>query len=260
MSPAELTGSTIVFPVSSEFARAHSSPTRLPISFHGTHDSDRVSRGRFDCAWRGGFDADRINWLEISGTAASSDSASGGETNVRTKLPSCRSTIRPVPRLWIIVPTTDATNSRCWTIEFVLRIARSSVSRRLLSPKSLGSTLSSGLRAAEKFHVSADVHFAHMNKGGRGIKSGIGTCACSEGSQCTCNVDGFRGRSDSSGKASKEAGKEARDGKLGDRENEVVLLGARKGPSPSFISPSRLLAQLFSSFPQHPVDDADHCA
>ncbi|CAK9821735.1 Proto-oncogene tyrosine-protein kinase receptor Ret [Anthophora retusa] len=72
--------------------------------------------------------------------------------------------------------------------------------------------------------VESDVHFAHMNKGGRGIKSGLGTCACNDVLQCTCNVDRFRIRHENPGKANKEA----KEGKMRDRENEIVMPGARK--------------------------------
>lgn len=32
----------------------------------------------------------------------------------------------------------------------------------------------------------AEVHFGVMNKGGRGIHSGMGTCTCNDMMQCTC--------------------------------------------------------------------------
>lgn len=73
-----------------------------------------------------------------------------------------------------------------------------------------------------------------MNKGDRGIKSGLGTCACNDMLQCTCNVDRFRARNDNAGPGPDPGGKgnkDARDGKLRDRENQVLVSGARKGPS-----------------------------
>ena len=77
-------------------------------------------------------------------------------------------------------------------------------------------------------HVSADVHFAHMNKNGRGIKSGLGTCVCNDVLQCTCNVDRFRVRHESPTRANKE-GKEGKERKSQDEENEILISGARKG-------------------------------
>ena len=84
------------------------------------------------------------------------------------------------------------------------------------------------------FNVAADVHFAHMNKNGRGIKSGLGTCACNDVLQCTCNVDHFRTQNDNPGRGNKEGkdGEEGKDGKGGksrDIEEEIVVTGARKG-------------------------------
>ncbi|KAK9296820.1 hypothetical protein QLX08_009233 [Tetragonisca angustula] len=75
--------------------------------------------------------------------------------------------------------------------------------------------------------VESDVHFAHMNKNGRGIKSGLGTCACNDVLQCTCNVDRFRVRHESPTRANKE-GKESKERKSQDEENEILISGARK--------------------------------
>ncbi|XP_033304852.1 proto-oncogene tyrosine-protein kinase receptor Ret [Bombus bifarius] len=83
--------------------------------------------------------------------------------------------------------------------------------------------------------VESDVHFAHMNKNGRGIKSGLGTCACNDMLQCTCNVDHFRAQNDSPGRGGKqgmdgEEGKDGKGGKSRDIEEEIVVTGARKAP------------------------------
>ncbi|XP_053987506.1 proto-oncogene tyrosine-protein kinase receptor Ret isoform X1 [Hylaeus volcanicus] len=72
-----------------------------------------------------------------------------------------------------------------------------------------------------------DVHWANMNKDGRGIESGVGTCKCDDMLQCTCNVDGFSARNDNHGKGNKNG----TDGKLRDRENEVLVPDARKASS-----------------------------
>ncbi|XP_031844138.2 protein kinase receptor Ret oncogene [Nomia melanderi] len=69
----------------------------------------------------------------------------------------------------------------------------------------------------------SNVHFAHANKNGRGIKSGAGTCACDDMLQCTCNVEQFSARSDHSGRD-----KDAADGKFRERENENLVSDARK--------------------------------
>ncbi|KAF3427350.1 hypothetical protein E2986_12135 [Frieseomelitta varia] len=73
----------------------------------------------------------------------------------------------------------------------------------------------------------SDVHFAHINKNGRGIKSGLGTCACNDVLQCTCNVDRFRVRHENPARANKE-GKEGKERKSQNEENEILISGARK--------------------------------
>ncbi|XP_017887331.1 proto-oncogene tyrosine-protein kinase receptor Ret [Ceratina calcarata] len=72
--------------------------------------------------------------------------------------------------------------------------------------------------------LESEVLFAHMNKGGRGIKSGLGTCTCNDILQCTCNVDRFRVRSDN-GTSKGNRDKKKEDKEL--QENEI-LVGARK--------------------------------
>ncbi|XP_029046222.2 proto-oncogene tyrosine-protein kinase receptor Ret [Osmia bicornis bicornis] len=72
--------------------------------------------------------------------------------------------------------------------------------------------------------VESDVHFADMNKGGRGIKSGLGTCSCNDELQCTCNVD--RMPNDNPGKGTNN--KDDKDAKPRYQDN---VLGARKASS-----------------------------
>ncbi|XP_014482930.1 PREDICTED: proto-oncogene tyrosine-protein kinase receptor Ret [Dinoponera quadriceps] len=75
--------------------------------------------------------------------------------------------------------------------------------------------------------VESDVHFAHTNVGGYGIKSGLGTCSCSDLLKCICGPDAFRHVNNVPGVKEKRLGA----GKLRDRENEVAVLGARKASS-----------------------------
>ncbi|XP_019697770.2 proto-oncogene tyrosine-protein kinase receptor Ret isoform X1 [Harpegnathos saltator] len=74
--------------------------------------------------------------------------------------------------------------------------------------------------------VESDVHFAHIHPNGRGIKSGLGTCACSDLPKCTCGLDAFRHVIVSNAKE-----KRLYAGKLRDRKNEVVASGTRKASS-----------------------------
>ncbi|XP_076386974.1 protein kinase receptor Ret oncogene [Megachile rotundata] len=71
--------------------------------------------------------------------------------------------------------------------------------------------------------LESDVHFAHMNEGGRGIKSGLGTCACNDQLQCTCNVD----------RMPNDNGANRRDVKprYRDTEEDLLVSGARKASS-----------------------------
>lgn len=79
------------------------------------------------------------------------------------------------------------------------------------------------------FDVLADVHFADMNKNGHGIKSGLGTCACNDVLQCTCNVDRFRIKDTEKGNKERKESKEEKEGKLQNQEDKIVVTGARKG-------------------------------
>ncbi|CAL7948028.1 unnamed protein product [Xylocopa violacea] len=75
--------------------------------------------------------------------------------------------------------------------------------------------------------VESDVHFAHMNKDGRGIKSGLGTCACNDMLQCICNVNHLPGNNENSGKGSKER-REGKEEKPREHGNQSLVSGGRK--------------------------------
>lgn len=68
------------------------------------------------------------------------------------------------------------------------------------------------------------MHFGNKNKNGRGIKSGTGICSCDD-EACSCIADVFRQQGNNNG--AKEERQSSR--KLSDRENEVLVSGARKG-------------------------------
>ncbi|XP_078044954.1 protein kinase receptor Ret oncogene [Augochlora pura] len=77
-------------------------------------------------------------------------------------------------------------------------------------------------------------HWADLNLGGRGIKSGLGTCACDDLLECTCNVNKHPLQPDF-----EKPNKDSRDGKSRNREdsreddleNENIVTGARKATS-----------------------------
>lgn len=77
--------------------------------------------------------------------------------------------------------------------------------------------------------VESDVLLAHMNSDGRGIKEGLNTCICNDLMQCTCGVDSFLQQGNNVPGTTKE--ERLGTGKLRDRGNEVVVLGARKASS-----------------------------
>lgn len=79
----------------------------------------------------------------------------------------------------------------------------------------------------------AEVHFGEMNRGGRGIKSGLGTCSCNDMMQCTCGPVSFRktgsdGVDESSGGADGVGNKDSTRMKK-ERQKEVVVSDAHKG-------------------------------
>ncbi|XP_014612211.1 PREDICTED: proto-oncogene tyrosine-protein kinase receptor Ret [Polistes canadensis] len=94
--------------------------------------------------------------------------------------------------------------------------------------------------------IESDVHFAEMNKGGRGIRSGLGICSCNDMLQCTCGPESIRkdngggGGSGGGGRGSQftksnKTGKNEANGKLRrDRDkNEEPVTDARKASTES---------------------------
>ncbi|XP_018342502.1 PREDICTED: proto-oncogene tyrosine-protein kinase receptor Ret [Trachymyrmex septentrionalis] len=75
----------------------------------------------------------------------------------------------------------------------------------------------------------SDVFLAHMNSNGRGIKSGLNICTCNDLLQCTCGVDSFLQQGNDVPGTTRE--ERPGTGKLRNRENEVVVSGARKASS-----------------------------
>ncbi|XP_012542287.1 proto-oncogene tyrosine-protein kinase receptor Ret [Monomorium pharaonis] len=76
--------------------------------------------------------------------------------------------------------------------------------------------------------VESDVHFAHMNSDGRGIKSGLKTCTCDNLLQCMCGIDSFLQGNDVSGMTREER---LENRKSRNQKNDIVTLGARKASS-----------------------------
>lgn len=81
------------------------------------------------------------------------------------------------------------------------------------------------------YFISAEVHFAEMNRGGRGIKSGLGTCSCNDMMQCTCGPVHFRktgndgsGATGAYGSANKEVARIKKE-----RQKETAISDAHKG-------------------------------
>ncbi|KAK0090118.1 hypothetical protein PV325_002950 [Microctonus aethiopoides] len=80
--------------------------------------------------------------------------------------------------------------------------------------------------------IESEVHFGEMNRGGRGIKSGLGTCSCNDMMQCTCGPVSFRktgsdGVDESSGGADGDGNKDSTRMKK-ERQKEVVVSDAHK--------------------------------
>lgn len=80
------------------------------------------------------------------------------------------------------------------------------------------------------FFFVAEVHFGEMNKGGRGIRSGLGICTCNDMMQCTCGLDSFQINGSRDRSTSRKDGKDGSKWKK-DREREFVpvVSDARKG-------------------------------
>lgn len=77
--------------------------------------------------------------------------------------------------------------------------------------------------------ITAEVHFGEMNRGGRGIKSGLGTCSCNDMMQCTCGPVSFRkSGSDTSGSNGVGGNKDSAKAKK-ERQKDSVVSDAHKG-------------------------------
>ncbi|XP_033229380.1 proto-oncogene tyrosine-protein kinase receptor Ret isoform X2 [Belonocnema kinseyi] len=93
--------------------------------------------------------------------------------------------------------------------------------------------------------IESEVHFAEVNKGGRGIRSGLGICWCNDMVQCTCGSfpKGNGGRGGSGGwKEEKEGPKYKKD-----RDITPVVSDARKA-SNGPCGPTCLIGVVGSSF------------
>ena len=73
------------------------------------------------------------------------------------------------------------------------------------------------------------MHFAEVNKNGRGIRSGLGICACNDMIECTCGpkslLIGNGGQGGSSGFKEGKTGHKMKK----DRDTMPVVSDARKG-------------------------------
>ncbi|KAF7389820.1 hypothetical protein HZH68_011677 [Vespula germanica] len=77
--------------------------------------------------------------------------------------------------------------------------------------------------------IESEVHFAEMNKGGRGIRSGLGMCSCNDMVQCTCGLESFLKVSDGGDNPLTTPIKEG-NGKLkNDNKNKESMLWAQEG-------------------------------
>nr|KAF7413035.1 hypothetical protein H0235_012886 [Vespula pensylvanica] len=81
--------------------------------------------------------------------------------------------------------------------------------------------------------IESEVHFAEMNKGGRGIRSGLGMCSCNDMVQCTCGLESFLKVSDGGDNPLTTPIKEG-NGKLkNDNKNKESMLWAQEASSKS---------------------------
>ncbi|OXU23816.1 hypothetical protein TSAR_007538 [Trichomalopsis sarcophagae] len=92
--------------------------------------------------------------------------------------------------------------------------------------------------------LESELRFAEVNKNGRGIRSGFGTCWCDDYMQCTCGAS-FRSRSGSSGSGNKEA-RETRMRKERDRLPQAVSSDVRKTTN-STCGPACLIGIIAAS-------------
>lgn len=96
--------------------------------------------------------------------------------------------------------------------------------------------------------IESEVHFGEMNKGGRGIRSGLGICTCNDMMQCTCGLDSFQINGSRDRSTSRKDGKDGSKWKK-DRESEFVpvVSDARKASNGS-CGPTCLIGVIGSSF------------
>ncbi|XP_044595521.1 proto-oncogene tyrosine-protein kinase receptor Ret isoform X2 [Cotesia glomerata] len=97
--------------------------------------------------------------------------------------------------------------------------------------------------------IESEVHFAEMNRGGRGIKSGLGTCSCNDMMQCTCGPVHFRktgsdgsGATGAYGSANKEVARIKKE-----RQKETAISDAHKA-STNVCGPGCLIGAAGASF------------
>ncbi|XP_044595519.1 proto-oncogene tyrosine-protein kinase receptor Ret isoform X1 [Cotesia glomerata] len=98
--------------------------------------------------------------------------------------------------------------------------------------------------------IESEVHFAEMNRGGRGIKSGLGTCSCNDMMQCTCGPVHFRktgsdgsGATGAYGSANKEVARIKKE-----RQKETAISDAHKVASTNVCGPGCLIGAAGASF------------
>ncbi|XP_076183798.1 protein kinase receptor Ret oncogene isoform X2 [Ptiloglossa arizonensis] len=92
--------------------------------------------------------------------------------------------------------------------------------------------------------IESDVLLAHTHENGRGIKSGVGTCACNDVLQCTCNIERLPRRNNNHEKGNKDTV----DVKSQDPLNEILVPDARKasiGPCGPFCMISVIGGSFF---------------
>ncbi|XP_014298126.1 proto-oncogene tyrosine-protein kinase receptor Ret isoform X1 [Microplitis demolitor] len=99
--------------------------------------------------------------------------------------------------------------------------------------------------------IESEVHFGEMNRGGRGIKSGLGTCSCNDMMQCTCGPVSFRkissGDSSGAGGAYGSGNKEVARSKK-ERQKEAAISDAHKVASTNTCGPACLIGAVGASF------------
>ncbi|XP_047362057.1 proto-oncogene tyrosine-protein kinase receptor Ret isoform X1 [Vespa velutina] len=81
--------------------------------------------------------------------------------------------------------------------------------------------------------IESEVHFAEMNKGGRGIRSGLGMCSCNDMVQCTCGLQFYRKINGGGGSQLTSTIKEGIGKLKEDDKNKGPVHGAQKASSES---------------------------